>query len=365
MIIALAAIDVVAVVVLLAVFQFVTRRQLRVYATVEHLAALARQNMPLHAGLRMVARDAGGLYGMRLERAAQAVEDGRPLGEALEESASALPPAARGMVRAGERSGNLAAFLEELARSYRALVDFHHRTAYVFVYPVVLSFIVFGVTLTLKYTIFPRFVMIAEQLRMTSPAGSLSVATILSEVTLAAAVLLVLAVYFGGASPWFSRSPFRRLIDRVILALPLVGRLSMDTSMRQFAFSCGLMVRRGAALPEAVRASAEAEPGAVMRERLGRVASAVEEGTRFSEAVRGAGLPRPLDWFIEAGEASGRLGETLVEAAGWFEARIRYAGHLATQSVVPAFVIANGVTLLAVWYSIFSPIVGALLRVIR
>src|SRR5688572_1263028 len=116
-----------------------TRRRVRIYVVVEHLAELVRRSLPLATGLRQLAADLGGRLGTRLGRVARRLEDGRSLEEALTAEPKALPPAVRGLVSLGERCGNLASFLEELRRSYRRLTETSSRTVYFLLYPVFLT----------------------------------------------------------------------------------------------------------------------------------------------------------------------------------------------------------------------------------
>ena len=105
--------------VLEAGYLIVVRRRLTIYLLVEHLAALAKNRMPIHEGLRLIGRDLGGWLGSRLGRVAQRMEEGLPLSEAFQSVPATFPPLLRSMLSLGDRSGNLASFLEEMRQNVR------------------------------------------------------------------------------------------------------------------------------------------------------------------------------------------------------------------------------------------------------
>jgi len=348
-------------------YSFVTRRQMRLYSIVEHLAALARRNMPLHTGLRMIAKDVGGFIGARIDRAAALLEEGRPMREAMEACRHVLAPLVRNMLSVGEASGNLAGFLDELARSYRRIVDFHHRAVYFLLYPFVLSLVVFGMVQILVITVAPRFRIISSQMGL-PPSDGWTALMVGSQIVLAAAAFVAGMILFGGSSVYYGRSAFRwfkPVADRAAMWTPWIRQVVIAVSLRQFTLTLGLMLRRGATLVEAARAAVDIEMNSLMRRRLEPIPRALEEGARLSEACAKAGVPADIAWFAEAGEASGDLGAALLQASMFYETRVVYTGHIGTRMVVPVFVVLNGAVLVALWMQVFTPILGALRRVIE
>jgi type II secretory pathway component PulF len=180
---------------------------------------------------------------------------------------------------------------------------------------------------------------------------------------------MVAFLILGGTSVHYGTPIFRKLkgvADRLVLALPVFGRLARDGAVQQFALCTGLFLRSGAGLPEAVRAAAEAERNVVLRNRLTRVAQSVSEGTRLSSAVRSEkAFGDDLLWFLETGEASGFLSDHLLLAAVHYETKVRVLGRLAARAVVPLFVILNGVVVFGSFFLIFHPIQEALRDSIR
>jgi general secretion pathway protein F len=371
LIIALVVINVVFLAFLQLSYLIVSRRRLKLYLLVEHLATLARNGMPIHSGLRAIARDLGGYLGTRVQRVAQGLEEGRTLGEALDRAPRSFPPLLRNMLTLGEKSGNLAGFLEEMRRSYRRLSELPFQGLYLFLYPLLLSIGINGALAGLYATIVPKFETIFLQMELdATPYTNWWPRLILgNECVLLLCVATVVIMVLGGVSPYFGTTLFRRTkrgVDLVLLAIPVFGDLLRDAGLQQFATCSGLYLRSGASLPEALKSAAEMERNAVLRTRLDAIARAVGDGTRFSSALRAdRRIGEDFLWFVETGEAAGLLHEHLLLAASHYQTKVRLASRLASRAVLPTFVVLNGLVVLGAFYLIFHPIqdiVQSLLR---
>jgi type II secretory pathway component PulF len=341
------------------------KRRAKVFTLVEHLAEMAERALPLATGLRMLATDLGGVFGNRVGRVARRMEDGASLADALEAVPGAFPPLVRSLAAQGERCGNLAAFLRELRRLYARMVEAPGRSVYQFFYPVLITICVNAVLLALFIGILPKFYEILRALKTSQNHLDHYVVWFervlwANQATLLSSVVIVLLLFLGAGSSRFGSSTFRflgSLLDPLVLALPVFGRVVRDGALGRWALGSGLFLRAGATLPEALRAAADAEPNRILAGRFRKLAAAAAEGRRLSEAGRALGvLPTDLLWFVEAGEAAGALPDYLVQAAGHYDTKSVFAAEVAGRSVVPLFVLLNGLLVLAVGVLMFLPI---------
>jgi general secretion pathway protein F len=349
--------------VLWLVYMVIGRRRGRIYLLIDHLATLARNGMPIHLGLRMIGRDLGGFFGSRIVRMAQALEEGKTLGQAFDAAPRSFPPLLRGMLTLGEKSGNLAAFLEEMRRSYRRIADLPHHSLYLFIYPLLTSMLVTALLAGLATQIAPKFSIILTQVGLKSSAVDVWWPRVIAanELVLTACVLSTLGFVLGGNSIHFGTSLFswwKGLLDRLVLAMPVFGAQARDGAVQQFALCVGLFLRSGAPLPESLRAAAGVERNGMLRRRFERLADAVEEGTRLSVAARNEkAFESDLIWFLETGEASGMLSDQLLLAAVHYETKVRVAARLAVRGIGPLFVVLNGVIVGTAFFLLFYPII--------
>ena len=360
--------DAIFLVVLGISYHTVTRRRARIYVLVDHLEAMARRGLPLPVGLRTLGRDLGGYFGTRLAHVARRVEEGETLGEAFASCPHTLPPILQRMVDLGARSGNATAFLGELRRSYRRIEELPYRSAAIILYPAVLTITISIIVLFVFTFIVPKYLLVYESLNLAIPLiGLLIWLRGASQFLLAAAVLLPLLIFLGHTPNHFGISPLRFMkgaADRVVLLLPILRGLGRSNSIYTFSVSTGLLLRAGATLPEAARMSGETEPNSALRPRYERLAAHLEEGGGLTEFCRrDRWFPADFLWFAEGGEASGRMSESLLAAAEHFDTKFQYAAQVATRTVIPIFVVLNGLLVLAVWCGTVLPILYILKRV--
>ncbi len=344
--------------IILTAYLLISRRRARIYLLVDHLTALARTGLPIHAGLRALAQDLRGFMGTRLDRVARQVEEGETLGAAMAAAPGTFPPLLRSMVALGEKSGNFASFLEEMRRSYRRATELSYQSVYPFLYPLILTVCVNVASSLISIGIAPKFSEILAQAQLEDRYSHWWPVLInANRGVFVMCLVILLFMILGGFSPHVGASLLRflkRITDRLLLWIPILGTVLRDGAAHHFALCTGLFLRAGAPLPDAVAAVAEVERNEVYRRRLRAAAERLREGARLSEVLRPI-FRSDLLWFVETGETAGALPDHLLEAAVHYETRVRFSAALAVRSVIPTFVVLNGLLVLATFLLIFLP----------
>ena len=339
----------------------VHRRRSKLYFMVEHLAALAQRAMPLQTGLRMVGQDLGGLMSVRLARVARRLEEGKTLGQAFEEVPRVAPPFVRTLVALGEKGGNLGAFLAEARLAVRSNAELEDKSSFAFLYPVLLTGFISLMLSAMFAVTFPRMEAVLDQLghgELFAPWWPRLVAANEALIVLCGA-LIVLALTGGiRLSRRNGRARLlKRLVDGLLLRMPFSGGVLRDRALATFSRGCGLILRAGGTLPEAVRACADTEWNETWRRRFDRLAASTADGAPLSAAVRGdGGFPDEFVWYVETGEGDGALSEHLLQAAAHYDTRTRYGAQMALRSLIPLFVALNGMIVLGAMLLMFGSI---------
>ena len=108
--------------------------------------------------------------------------------------------------------------------------------------------------------------------------------------------------------------------DRLLLRLPLVGRLIRDLHAARMARTLSTMVASRLPLLEGLRLTTGTVHNRVLRAASADIAETVRTGGSLSGALRKAGIFPPLLVYLAAsGEASGRLDLMLERAADYLE----------------------------------------------
>jgi general secretion pathway protein F len=249
-----------------------------------------------------------------------------------------------GLVRAGEAGGTLPATLERLAdlleRERRLTASLRASL----VYPVVLVVAAIGSIFLLLDYVLPQFAPIFEQAGANLPAAARVLMVLGDAVGAGAPWLLVATVIAGlGARRALTYPAVRLKVDRLLLRLPIVGRLLRETLAARFTRTLGSLLQNGMALIPAL---------AIARDALGNSAVIAALDMASLEAKAGRGLARPLreaDVFpprtvhlLQLGEESAQLGAMCLKAGDIHDEQARLIVQRLVALAVPIITITMG-----------------------
>lgn len=250
----------------------------------------------------------------------------------------------RGVITAGERSGQLTEAFEGLADYLDTQAELRARLLGALLYPAIMVCAGSAAVLLLLLVVIPRFVVILAdvggQLPWTASA-LLSLADVAGSVWWVAAIL---AVCLGAAFRIQRRVPTGRLRqDQWLLRLPVLGslraRLATERVTRTLASALGSGIR----LLEALDIAGTAAGDAAFRRELNVAAEEIRRGERLSVVFeRGGILPKLAVQMIAAGEESGRLVPMLEHVANVYRSETEQQLRSLVAVVEPAVIVVFG-----------------------
>lgn len=268
----------------------------RLYA---HLAAMLRAGLPLaealaHAPLPSAAQ------GWRTA-CVQRMRAGQPL------SAAARGQGVFGaedwpLVQAGEATGALERIFERLAERHAG------RSA--------------NLRSMRSRMMLPALVLLLALLIQPLPAlvaGRIGIGEALAPL-LATVLLMGVAVFFGRALlAWLLRPAGGKPVvsDGLLLRLPVFGPLLLRRNLRDFSETLGMLLEAGIPMFQALPVAIDALSNAALRAAFAEVERRVVAGAPLADALADLSWPafEPLRAQVEAGEAAGRLAESLLHLA--------------------------------------------------
>ncbi len=273
------------------------------------------------------------------------VRGGSSLGEAL---AKHHPrPFSRlyiNMVRAGERGGVLEGTLRRLAEFLEEAQEFRDTLVSALIYPTLLASVGAAAVVFLMTFVIPRFADIFRDLGSTIPWPTqilLSLSAWLSQYWWA-----LVGAGLGGALAvrvWLSTSAGRLRADQLLLRLPVIGAVIVQTEVARFARITGTLLRSGVPMLAALDVVKEMMSNLV----VARAIESLSEGAR-----RGAGLSKPMEetgvfpplaiHMVRVGEETGRLEEMLLKVGATFESDTRKVVKRLLALVEPSIILAMG-----------------------
>jgi general secretion pathway protein F len=322
------------------------------------LATLAMVS-PLEEALRTLSRQAERDEVRRiLASVHEGVVEGRRLADAMGREPKSFPPLYLAMVAAGEGSGTLPQILERLANLLERQAQVRGKVLSTLAYPVVLAIVAAFVVFALMIFVVPKVVEQFEDVGQELPLLTrivIGLSNFLSNWWWALLILLAVAVLAGGRA--LREEGFRMKFDRLLLRLPLIGRLIRDLHAARMARTLSTMVASRLPLLEGLKLTTGTVHNRALRAASAEIAETIRTGGSLSGALRKAGVFPPLLVYLAAsGEASGRLDLMLERAADYLEREFDAFTSTALALLEPAIIIVMGAIVALIVLSILLPI---------
>jgi type II secretory pathway component PulF len=309
------------------------------------LGSLIRAGVPILRALSTVSEqtDKG-----RLRRVIQdiqsTVRDGGMLSDALVKFPALFSELYVNMVRAGESAGVLETILQRLSDAREQEEDTRRKVQGALAYPVLVLSVGLMTVFVLLAFFLPRVASLFQEYRqLPLPTRALIATSRFFEVYwpwMASLAVLAVAVFHRLAA----MEKGRAVVDRLRLAIPLLGQFVRLADISRFARTLSLLLGAGIPIDKALALGTATMRNAVFREELETVRrETVEQGQPLSAGLkRAAHIPTFVANMVAVGEESGHLEESLAEVAAFYEKEFEQLSRLATSLLEPSLILVVG-----------------------
>lgn len=327
---------------------------------VRALAALSTSGIPLVRAFDVAAAAAPAWLADRLGDMRGRVERGESVHAAMAHHVNIFKPSAVGIVRAGERAGELDKALDRLAAQLARESALRDRLLSAAIYPTVLAVVGGAAILVLLVFVLPRFATLVENTGLPLPRGTallLAVATAVRTYWIALPVVAVLVIL---AFVWMqSTHAGRRTRSHVLLATPVVRRFRRDALTSSAARTLAVLLGSGVPLPAALEDTALSATDPVLQATLHRSRARVIAGSSLQAALAGESIFDPaFRALIATGEEAGQLAQFLERAAELYEQRTERSAQRLIALAEPIMILALGAVIATVAFALLQVIYG-------
>jgi len=324
------------------------------------LAALLPAGMPLARALGVAATLTSGPVATALEGVRQRVERGESVATALAAHPDLFSPLYVGVVRAGEKSGDLDSAFQRLATQLERDAQLKSRLLSASIYPMLLATVGGIAVLVLVLVVLPRFAELLQNAGARLPRSTaivLGLSTLLSRFWLLVLAGIVAVVL--GLIAYVRTADGRRSAARLVLGIPVVRTLRRHALGARFARLVGILLGGGAPLLAALEDAQESLADPLARDEAGRIRLRVREGAALHQAIaEGALFPPLLTQVVAVGEEAARLEEFLLKAADILEEKTERVLQRLVTLLEPALIVLFGGMVGFVALSLFQAIYG-------
>ena len=263
------------------------------------------------------------------------------------------------LIRVGETSGTLSENFRYLAEELEKKGALQSKIRGAMAYPIIILFATLGITSLLSFFIFPKILPVLKSLNTTLPLSTrMFIAS--SEFLFAYGLwILVAAVVFSIAFVMLLRiRRFKLAWHGIILKIPYVGRLSTEINIIGLSRTLNLLLHGGVKIVEALDITADTLSNFVYQDEVRRIADAVRRGEPMSRSMidNPRLFPSTYSQMSSVGENTGKLDETMVFLADFYESELDNSTKSMSNVLEPALLLFMGGIVLFVAISIITPI---------
>jgi len=262
------------------------------------------------------------------------------------------------VVATGEATGQMDTVLQDLVGFMEWQEELRGQIRQASIYPSFMVAMIIGVVVIMMTFTLPKFIPVLKGFGVPLPMPTrVLIATSDFFTTYWYVLLLGLGALVGGLS-LLNRHPAGRLfLDRIRLALPLVGGLSRKILLSQFAHYFAMMYRSGIGILQSFNIISGVVVNRVFRRSLIRIREGVEQGRSLYEALSSESLYPPLvQRMVQVGEQTGQLDMALEKVSSYYDREVPASIRKVFAAFEPLLILFMGGVVLFIALSVFLPI---------
>lgn len=294
------------------------------------------------------------LAGIRSE-----VIGGYSLRVALDRYPASFSSLYRASIAAGEKSGELARVMQQLADYLERSQGLRQKTLQALLYPAIVACVALLVVIGLMTYVVPQVVGVFQQTKQALPLLT-RIMIVLSALLKDWGWLMLLAIVAGvvGLNYALREPHLRATWDRRLLALPALGRHLRTLDATRFASTLAILSGSGVPLLAALEAGRQVISRLPLQQAVAEASARVREGQSLSRALGATrAFPPLLIHMIANGEATGRLEELLERAARLQQQELENRTATLTALLEPALLLVMGSVVLVIVLAVMQPII--------
>lgn len=292
-----------------------------------------------------------------LEEVSQDIKGGLTLAQALGKYPHIFPRLYINLVKSGEASGKLDQVLLQMADGLEKEREFKARIKGAMIYPaVVLGMMLVVVTIMMVFVI-PKLVALYEQSTIELPLPT-KILIFVSNMFINFWWLGLILIIIGAIAlnRWNKTAEGNFFLGKLILRLPIVGKIVTNVTLTNFNRTFGLLTSAGIPLLESIGIVSDLTDNPIFKKTLRDAYAGVEKGLPFSSLLTVSVFPQIVGQMIRVGEETGKVDEIFLKLADYFESESDHLIKNLTVAIEPLVLVILGIGVAFLVISIILPI---------
>ena len=269
------------------------------------------------------------------------IEKGSALADAMREHRDVFSDLFITLVEAGEASGSLDISFSRMGTQYEKDAKIKGLIQKSAIYPSVVAVVAVVVVIIMLTFVVPQFETMLTDLGSDLP--------LLTKIVVAASELLQSRWYFFlagaavlvlGANTARKTDSGRRVLGRLAIKAPLIGRLTVKSASARMARTLSTLLGAGIPMIEAIEIVSQTMGNVHFREALEEAKDDVAVGDALSVSIARSGLFPPLmHQMVHIGEETGDIEQMLTKLAEYYEEEVEVTTQQVMSAVEPLIIV--------------------------
>ncbi len=285
------------------------------------------------------------------------MEGGANLAQAMAQHEKVFPPLYCNMIAAGESGGILDIILQRLATYIEKNVKLKSAVKSASIYPAVIISVACTVVLIILWKVIPTFATLFAGLGAQLPLPT-RIVVMASNFVAAYMPLLIVSIFVGvfAGKKYYRTDNGERVIDSILLKLPVFGLLFRKIAVARFCRTFGTLVSSGVPILEALNITAETAGNRVVKDAIMLTRKSIEAGKSLAKPLASSNaFPSMVTQMIAVGEETGALDTMLSKIADFYEEQVDIAVESLTALLEPVMIVFLGVVIGGIVVSMYLP----------
>ncbi len=305
------------------------------------LSMLLRAGIPLLESLDTLAAQHRGAFRTAIVQVRDRVASGSALASAMAENPEVFDIASIRLIEVGENAGTLETVLEQLSEYKQRMSQLGDKVFTALLYPAFL--VVFGsfATIFLMTWVLPPLLENLQETVKVLPWPT-RVAKALSDFAVGYGywMIPIAALLITAMVAILRTQRGKSWLDRVLMRLPIVGKMLIKQNVSRIAMIVGLLSRSGLPLPSAVQLAATSTNNSVLRKALEVACEEMTAGKELSESLERSGVFPPLAVRVfSVGRDTGKLDDMLTRLSDDYNQQLSVASARLTALIEPILIL--------------------------
>jgi len=345
-----------------SIFNWQTISRKNILFFTRYFAVLSRAGVSVFKALNILEKqERNHSFKEKLSIIRQEVESGKNLFQAFFRFADIFGNLYCNLIKIGEETGRLSDILDRMADYIESKRDLKKRIISVLIYPAIVSFLIFAITMFLFTVIVPKFAELYWQLGITENylPGITKIMISISDFIrdylmweisfIVLTVATIIEIYKSKAGRFF--------IDDLLLHIPIIGSMIIRYNMSIFSINLSVLFEAGYSVLRSFDMAIEIVSNVSLKSKMSKIVTSLEGGKNIAQSFREVEvIPILAVEMIEIGEETASFDKMLKYISEFYDKELKYAIDTFVSLIEPSLIIFLGIIVLLVLLAIYLPI---------